>query len=133
MNDRFVWREGELEKVTKEKLEKMGYVSYSYNDGRRVCQMCSQNNFCEHRCDAYFHIADKIAKSIVEKYFDDDTADIEQFKKILNNLIAEVKIYLPSEITLTKGLFLCIKIRLITLVQDETMIDVPIEIKNNLL
>ena len=133
MNDRFIWHEGELEKVTKEELEKMGYISYSHNDGQHVCQMCSQNSFCEHRCDKYFSFADNIAKVIFEKYFNDDTANVDLLKKISDNLIAEIKAVLPSGITLTKGLFICSKIRLITLVQDETLIDVPIELKNNLL
>lgn len=133
MNDRFIWHEGELEKVTKEDLERMGYVSYAHVDGHHVCQMCSQNSFCGHRCDTYFSIANDIANSIFEKYFNDDTATIELLKKILDNLVAEVRAFLPSGITLTKGLFICSKIRLITLVQDETMLDVPIEFKNNLL
>lgn len=131
MNDRFVWHEGELEKVTKEDLEKLGYVSYSQNDGQHVCQMCSQNSFCGHRCEMYFITADKIAKSIFEKYFNDDTASIELLKKILDNLVAEIKAVLPSGITLSKGLFICSKIRLIMLVQDETMIDIPKELTSN--
>lgn len=133
MNDRFVWREGELEKVTNEELEKMGYISYSHNDGQHICQMCSQNSFCKQCCDKYFSIAEEVAKAIFEKHFNDATANVELLKKILENLVAEIRAVLPLGITLTKGLFICSKIRLITLVEDETMIDIPIELKNNLL
>lgn len=132
MNDRFIWHDGELEEITKEDLKKLGYVSYIQSENKYSCKLCSQNSFCGHNCENYYPIADKIAKSIFNKYFNDD-ANIGTVNKIFGNLIEEMKSILSPEITLTKGLYICSKIRLIKLIEDETLIDIPLDIKSSIL
>ena len=132
MNKRFIYQNGELEKVTKEELKAMGAISYSLGDNKCLFPLCSQNQFCNKQCEQYYPIANKIATSIFEKHFNDDF-DIDSLKNVFNNLIVEARDFLSKDIVLTKGLFLCIKICLISLVKNETMLELSSEIENILL
>lgn len=132
MSKRFVYQDGELEKVTKEELKTMGAISYSCADNKCLFPLCSQNQFCGKQCVQYYPIANEIATLIFEKHFKDDL-DVDSLKRVFNNLIAEARNFISKDIVLTKGLFLCIKICLISLVKNETMLDLPAEIENTLL
>lgn len=132
MNKRFIYQDGELEKVTKEELKAMGAISYSCCDNKCLFPLCLQNQFCSKQCEQYYPIANKIATSIFEKHFNDDF-NIDSLKNVFNNLIVEAREFLSKDIVLTKGLFLCIKISLISLVKNETMLEFPSEIENTLL
>lgn len=96
---------------------------------------CSINQHCDGTCSiADRELANDVARKIFAKYFNDKSADAEQFRKILSNLVNEANAILAGKKTLTKKLYCCIRMHFIRKVKYGTKIKVSDEfIRNNLL
>lgn len=132
MNEKFIWKEGELEKISQDKLEKLGVISYNSSSSKHFCRLCNRNEFCNQQCDKYRSIANKIADAIFKKYFNEDSSDINLLRGIISDFDSEVQKNLDGD-AMDKGLSVCLKIHFMDLIQFETLIDVPTDLLDNFL
>lgn len=84
---------------------------------------CFKNKYCGNKC--YLRereIACNVARKILNKFFNENTADITLLNRVLSGLAGECRAILSEDIPLTKRLFLCIKVQLLRNVRYSTKI-----------
>lgn len=95
---------------------------------------CQLNQHCGGCCTvADRELAADVARKIFAKYFNDKSADAEQLRTLLSNLVAEANQILAGKKTLTKKLYCCIRMHFIRKVKYGTQIRISDQfIHNNL-
>ena len=109
-NEKFIWKQDEIEFVEEEAFNKSATL-YNYDETKPffVCEFNSECLFCDEEDQELAQLlADKIYKSFFE-----ETKDLALIKKVINNCIALCKKLLPENIVLTKQLYCCVKMRLL--------------------
>lgn len=131
MNERFIWKEGELEKISQEELENLGMIPYRSNT-KHYCRLCDHSKSCGQQCDRYRPLANQIAHAVFKEYFDENSSDLHLLRRILSDFDREIQ-KTAERTAIDKGLIACIKIHFIDLIQFETMIDVPTDLADSFL
>ena len=89
---------------------------------------CFKNKYCGKKC--YLRereIASNLARKIINKYFNENTADVTLLNRVISELAVECGAILGNEVSLTKRLFVCVKVQLLRNVRYYTKIKIEQE------
>ena len=101
-NNRFTWKEGEIEVISDDTLEKNVII---YNtDGFHPFRECAESSSCQLCEDDDVEIGMALAEKIYESYFLEDTSE-DLVRRVLDYLVNLCKKLLKDEVTLTKQIW----------------------------